>query len=331
MTSRWTGFRSALGSQMEAFLAQKRALGCRFRNEESPLRLLDRFLVERHVATIDDVTPAVIDAFLASRPRAAPHSYNQLLGIVTRLFDWLVAHEVVPHSPVHAKPRRTTACRLPFLFDPPTARRLLEAAGTLPNTQNTRLRGPTYRTIFALLYGLGLRVGEVARLRISDVDLARQVLVVRETKFAKSRLVPFGPRMGQVVAEYLDRRTPTPESDPSSGSAPAFSFRKGQPLSPCTISTIFHELVPRLALTIPDGTRPPTVHCLRHSFAVSTLLRWYRSGVDPGSRLLQLSTFLGHVNPQSTAVYLTITTELLTEASQRFERWAAPLVHEGAP
>ena len=89
--------------------------------------------------------------------------------------------------------------------------------------------------------------------------------------------------------------------------------------------------MPRLALTIPDGTRPPTVHCLRHSFAVSTLLRWYRSGVDPGSRLLQLSTFLGHVNPQSTAVYLTITTELLTEASQRFERWAAPLVDEGAP
>jgi site-specific recombinase XerD len=274
MTSRWTGFRSALGSQMEAFLAQKRALGCRFRNEESPLRLLDRFLVERHVATIDDVTPAVIDAFLASRPRAAPHSYNQLLGIVTRLFDWLVAHEVVPHSPVHAKPRRTTACRLPFLFDPPTARRLLEAAGTLPNTQNTRRRGPTYRTIFALLYGLGLRVGEVARLRISDVDLARQVLVVRETKFAKSRLVPFGPRMGQVVAEYLDRRTPTPESDPSSGSAPAFSFRKGQPLSPCTISTIFSRARasprvdhPRWHETAHRSLSAPLV-CRQHAVAV---------------------------------------------------------------
>ncbi|HTE85717.1 MAG TPA: tyrosine-type recombinase/integrase, partial [Dehalococcoidia bacterium] len=111
-------------------------------------------------------------------------------------------------------------------------------------------------------------------------------------------------------------------------SVPVFSFRKGQPVSPGTISTIFHELVPHLALSIPDGTRPPTVHCLRHSFAVGTLLRWYRSGVDPGSRLLQLSTFLGHVNPESTAVYLTITTDLLTEASRRFERWAAPLIQE---
>ena len=145
MTSRWTGFHSALGPRLAAFLAQKRALGCRFRNEESPLRLLDRFLVEQHIETNDYITPAVIDAFLASRPRASPHSYNQLLGIVTRLFDWLVAHDVVSQSPVHATPRRTTASRLPFLFDPPTARRLLDAAGALPNTQNTALRGPTYR------------------------------------------------------------------------------------------------------------------------------------------------------------------------------------------
>jgi integrase len=89
--------------------------------------------------------------------------------------------------------------------------------------------------------------------------------------------------------------------------------------------------VSQLALPIPDGTRPPCVHSLRHSFAVGTLLRWYRNGIDPGSRLLQLSTFMGHVNPRSTAIYLTITTDLLTEASQRFERWAKPLIHEVTP
>ena len=109
---------------------------------------------------------------------------------------------------------------------------------------------------------------------------------------------------------------------------PVFSFRKSQPLSPCTISTVFHELVSQLALPVPDGTRPPCVHSLRHSFAVGTLLRWYRDGSDPGARLLQLSTFMGHVNPRSTAVYLTITSDLLTEASQRFERWAEPLIHK---
>jgi site-specific recombinase XerD len=331
MTSRWTGFRSPLASGIEMFLAHKRALGCRFQTEESPLRLLDRFLVEHAVRTIAAITPDVIDAFLVSRPRTAPHSYNQLLGTVARLFDWLVARNLVPRSPVQAKRKRTTASRLPYLFDPPTARRLLEVADTLPDTRNTPRRGLTYRTVFALLYGLGLRVGEVSRLRRGDVDLQRQLLIVRHTKFAKSRLVPFGPRIGHVVTEYLDRRMPTQRPDLSVASVPLFSFRKGQPVAPSTISTIFHELVSHLALRVPDGTRPPCVHCLRHSFAVGTLLRWYRDGLDPGSRLLQLSTFLGHVNPESTAVYLTVTMDLLTEASHRFERWAAPLIHPVTP
>jgi integrase len=331
MISRWTGFRSPLARGIELFLAHKRALGYHVRTTESGLRLLDRFLVEQHAEKIEAIMPAVIEAFLASRPRNAPHSFNQLLGIVTRLFDWLIARDLVSRSPMQAKPRRTTASRLPFLFDLPTARRLLDAAGALPDTCNTLRRGLIYRTMFALLYGLGLRVGEVARLRRKDVDLPRQLLVVRETKFAKSRLVPFGPRIGRLVADYLDLGMVTPRIGPLSAELPIFSFRKGQPVSPGTISTIFHELVSQLALPVPDGTRPPCVHSLRHSFAVGTLLRWYRNGVDPGSRLLQLSTFMGHVNPRSTAVYLTITTDLLTEASQRFERWVEPLLHKGTP
>jgi len=325
MTSRWTGFRSPLKAGMEMFLAHKRALGYQVRTTESVLRLLDRFLVEQSVETIEAVTPTVIEAFLASHPRPSPRSFNQLLGIVARLFDWLIARDLVPRSPVQAKPRRTTPSRLPFLFDPSTALRLLDAAGALPDTSNTPRRGLTYRTIFALLYGLGLRVSEVARFRMGDVDLRRQLLIVRETKFAKSRLVPFGPQMGKLLAGYLDR---TPRVGANS---PIFTFRKCQPVSPCTISTIFHELATQLALPIPDGTRPPCVHSLRHSFAVGTLLCWYRKGVDPGSRLLQLSTFMGHVDPSSTAVYLTITTELLTEASRRFECWVEPLIHQVTP
>ena len=84
-----------------------------------------------------------------------------------------------------------------------------------------------------------------------------------------------------------------------------------------------------LALPLPDGVSPPTLHGLRHSFAVGCLLRWYREGLDPGERLLQLSTFMGHVDPASTAVYLTITPELLAEANQRFEAFAAPAWSEG--
>lgn len=329
MKSAWTGFRSTLASHIEAFLAFKRALGCLFWVEERSLRLLDRFLVEQQVASSSDVTPDVIDAFLASRPRAAPRSYNHLRGTVARLFDWMVARDMMPRSPVRSRPRRVTQVRIPFLFDRASAQRLLDVARQLPDTPSTPLRGPTYFTIFALLYGLGLRVGEAAGLRIGDVDLMRQLLVIRQTKFSKSRLVPFGPRLATVLGDHLGRRAQ--QTGTLAPELPVFSLRAGHPVSSGTISLTFHHLLPRLGLAVPEGTASPRVHDLRHAFAVGTLLRWYRSGIDPRAKLLHLSTFLGHVDPTSTAVYLTITRALLDEAGRRFESWAAPVIGEAMP
>ena len=92
---------------------------------------------------------------------------------------------------------------------------------------------------------------------------------------------------------------------------------------------LFHDLVADLNLEVPDGVTTPRLHSLRHSFAVGCLTRWYRNGDDPTARLYQLSTFMGHVDPVSTAVYLTITTDLLTEANRRFETFASPAITEG--
>jgi site-specific recombinase XerD len=312
VTRRWTGFQSPLADGITQFLVHKRALGRRFHTEDKQLRLFDRFLVEQKIARLDDLTTEVITTFLAAHAWRRARSYNQLLGVLRRLCDWLVLHEILPRSPVQATPRRVTDRRLPYLFDPPTARRLLEVAAALPDQPRARHRGATYRTMFALLYGLGLRVGEVSRLRRTDVDLERRVLVIRGTKFGKSRLVPFGPRLSLVLDRYL-ALVPTTTPD-----APVFSFTRRGPIHPGTISQTFHHLIPRLGLTVPPGVAPPRLHDLRHAFAVSTVLRWYRAGVDLSGRLFHLATFLGHVNPSSTAVYITITDELLHEANQRF-------------
>ncbi len=326
MTQRPPVFQSPLAESIQAFLAHKRALARRYDVEEKTLRLLDRYLVERKLSAVEHITPDVIDAFLASRPRQRPRSYNHLLGVVARLFQWLVRQGLLTHSPLRAKPRRQTSQRLPFLFDQNSARRLLELAGSLPDNPRALLRGATYRLIFILLYGLGLRVGEVARLRRSDLDLDRKLLEIRLTKFSKNRLVPFGPRIAAQLQEYL--QTCEQYRGRLAPDAPVFSFLAGRGLNPGTISQTFHGLVPRLGLHIPPGTSPPRVHDLRHSFAVGTLLRWYRAGLNPGTRLLQLSTFLGHVDPTSTATYLTITHTLLQEANRRFEAFARTSIEE---
>ena len=313
-------------TEMTRYIEAKRAAGCRFENEQRTLKLLDRFLAQRNIRVLSQVTADLVDAFLASRPRAN-RSHNHLLGVVRRLFEWLVVHGVVKGSPVRAQPRPETQRRLPFLFSPAQARLLLVEAGRLPARSRGPRRGPTYRVVFALLYGLGLRVGEVSRLRYGDVQLDRDLLLIRDSKFGKSRLVPFGPRLGALLRDYLRERGGVLPPD-----APLFTFDGSRPIHTNSIRNAFRDhLLPRLGFVPPPGTSRPRVHDLRHSFAVGALLRWYRQGLDPAARLQHLSTFLGHVNPNSTAVYLTITAELLDEANKRFEAFAAPLIKERTP
>jgi len=323
MRRAYTELASPLAEPIRNFIAHKRALNRRFHCEEKALHLFDRYLAESGVDDVARVTPEVVEAFLASRPRQRPRSYNHLLGVVRRLFDWMVDQETIIASPLRLRPRRETARRIPYIFDLPQASRLLEIAASLPDNNRAPHRGITYATIFAVLYGLGLRVGKVARLTCSDVDLSRRLLVIRETKFGKSRLVPFGPRIAARLTTYINLKER--EVGALSAEMPAFSFTAGQSIHPGTVSQTFHALVPQLGLTVAAGVAPPRVHDLRHSFAVGTLLRWYREGLDPASKLLHLSTFLGHVNPASTATYLTITADLLQTASERFGRFATPL------
>ncbi len=313
MRTSGTDCSSPLAVDIQAFLKYKRALGCKYHNEDKALRLFGRFLVEEPIDHSSQVDSLLVEKFLASRQRDRPRSFNHLLSVISRFFAWMVSQGHLTVSPVRSKPRRQTSTRLPFLFSPGQARKLLTMARELPDNNRALRRGPTYYMIFALIYGLGLRVSEAAKLTREDVDTTRDLLIVRETKFGKTRLVPFGPRIAERLRNYLETR-------PAAG--PIFSFTGRDPVHPGTISQTFSRLWPRLGLEIPAGVSEPTVHGLRHAFAVETLLRWYREGIDPSRRLLQLSTFLGHVHPSSTAVYLTMTEQLLEAANERFEKFA---------
>lgn len=314
---------SPLATSIRAFLAHHRALGKRFDTEESGLRLLDRYLMEQVIDSLEAITPTLLVDFLRSRPRSRPRSYNHLLSVLKRFFRWLEIQEVLVPSPLRAQPRRDTSQRTPFLFKPEQVARLLELARDLPDGPHAHRRGMTYRMIFAVMYALGLRVGEVTRLSRKDIDWDRQCLVIRQGKFAKSRLVPFGPRLKAALQEYL--RVQETDTAPLSPEDPVFSLAKDRrrTMSAHRISHTFQQLIPDLEVNTAPGVAAPRLHCLRHSFAVATLLRWYRTGADPAARLNYLSAFLGHVNPVSTAVYLTITADLLEQASVRFERFAA--------
>lgn len=324
-------FQSFLGPDIEQFLAHKRSLGRRYDVEEKTLALLDAYLLKNQIGSLAEVTAAVVDKFLLSRPRLRPRSYNHLRCTVGRLFSYLVDRGKLAKTPLRSPPRRARYERTPFIFDTAAAKRLLALAEALPSKGGTMERGSTYFGLFAVLYGLGLRVGEACRLRIKDVDLERRLLMIQETKFYKSRLVPFGPKLGALLARHLRQRESLFTGSAPSGEQPLFSLRGGRPINPCSISQTFHALVPRLHLQILPGITPPHLHDLRHAFAVGALTRWYRLGQDPQAKLLTLSTFMGHGDISSTAVYLTTTPELLEQANRRFKAFAAATLREDLP
>lgn len=312
---------SFLADKINDYINYKRAMARKFDNEEHSLRLLDRYLFKnQRIKTIRQLKPAIINDFLNSRQRANSQSYNLLLGIVRCFFNWLVSQEWIDRSPVTARPKKTTLQYVPFIFKNSEVMKLLKLASLLPSKPNALHRSEIYSLIFTLMYGMGLRVGEVSRLLKEDIDMDRKLLIIRNTKFSKNRLVPFGPRLEIKLSIYMKQRETW--SGPWKHDSPLFSFSDDYtlPIGKRTISRTFRLLLPKLHLSVPPGVSQPRLHCLRHSFAVASLLRWYKSGLNPSRRLFHLSTFMGHADPSSTAWYLTITDELLQEANLRFER-----------
>ena len=170
-----------------------------------------------------------------------------------------------------------------------------------------------------------MREGEAVRLDRDDVDLEQGLLTIRDSKFGKSRQVPVHPSTVDALAGYARRRDARrPRRDgrrhhqPPSG-ASFFTSTTGTRLLRDNVSTVFGCLVRDAGLTWSGHPRPPRCHDLRHSFAVNTLIRWYRQGLDVEQRLPLLSTYLGHVAPKSTYWYLSAVPELLELIADRLD------------
>ena len=174
------------------------------------------------------------------------------------------------------------------------------------------MRAATYETLFGLLAATGLRIGEALRLDRSDVDVAAGVLLVRRSKFGKSRQVPLQPSTVDALERYRHRRRqffPNPKTDSF-----FVSLHGTRVIYECVWPT-FRRLCTEAAIGT-GAAVTPRIHDFRHAFAVRTLLDWYRAGVDVQSRLAWLSTYLGHGEPRYTYSYLSAAPELLAYAAR---------------
>ena len=219
------------------------------------------------------------------------------------------ATEVPPDDVLSRRYRRIP----PYLYSPGEITALMNAAGVLAPA----LRAATWRTLIGLLAVTGMRQGEACRLRPGRRRPGTGTLVIRDSKFGKSRLVFLHPTAVAALRAYeqaRDRAFPEPEA------ATFLVNSRGGPLDGHNLQHTFAALVAAAGIQAPPGQRAPRLHDLRHAFTVATMLDWYRDGGDVQARLPLLSTWLGHVDPKSTYWYLQAVPELLALAAGRLEQ-----------
>lgn len=295
--------------QLADYLRIRRSLGYKLERAE---KLLGQFLDYLERLGADRVTVEQALAW-AQLPAGDANWWASRLSAVRGFAAYLhaldPAHELPPADLLPRRPRRAT----PYLYSDQELAALIAATSGL----RSELRQATYRTLIGLLAVTGMRVGEAIRLDRDDLDLQHGVLTVREGKFGKSRELPLHPSTVKALRTYLrrrDRHEPGPET-PAVLISPA-----GTRLLYCNVNHTFLGLVKQAGMRPRSASCRPRLHDLRHTFAVRTLLEWYRAGVDVQARLPLLSTYLGHVHPGATFWYLSAAPELLTLAGGRLER-----------
>ena len=251
-----------------------------------------------------------------SLTRYRANKYAALAGF----YRYAISRSYASCSPLPDNEPKKPPVAPPYIYTHDEVRRLFDAID-VERSRAIQLDAPTFRTLLLLLYGAGLRRTEALQLTLADVDLSGAVLTVNNSKFYRSRLVPVGAQLAAAIEAYatLRSRRPLPQ-----GSASSFlANRDGTPLAKRTVNGAFVGLLRVARIDGSDSKRQsPRLHSLRHTFATNRLTAWYRQGADVQRLLPVLSTYLGHQDLTGTQVYLSMTPELLQQASLRFERYA---------
>lgn len=300
-------FKSRFADHLESYIKLRRSLGFKFENQSYVLRHFDDYVAERNHRGLLTQALALEFAMHANASRAQRGRRYQ---VVRHFSGYLAVHE--PETP-HLDPK---ALLLPkdrppaYIYSDEELNTLLELARNV--SARNPIRSVTLHAMLGLAIATGMRLSEIVRLDNADVDFDRQTLWIRQTKFAKDRLIPIHRTTTQVLHDYaIARDLRYPEARCSA----LFVNMRRSRFSSHTLSLSLVSLLEKANITTLAGVHP-RFHDLRHTFAVKRLTTWYRQGADVQALLPALATYMGHVHYSDTAYYLKATPELLRLAAE---------------
>ncbi len=297
-----------LQTALVEYLAVRRSLGFKLARDGL---LLEQFVSFCQRAGASRVTSELALAWVSAPVNASPGWLAIRLTVVRGFARWLQASDPATEVPPTGwlPPRRRAT---PYLYSADDVAALLAAARRV----HWPLSAASYETLIALLAVTGLRIGEAIRLDRSDLSPGEGLLTIAGSKSGTSRQLLLHPSTVDALSCYLRRRG---KLSPAPGGPALFVHPAGNRLNYPAVQQMFKVLLGRAGIQPRPGRRPPTIHGLRHSFAVNTLIRWYREGADVQARLPQLSTWLGHADPRWSYWYLSASPELFALAAERLQ------------
>jgi integrase/recombinase XerD len=301
--------------RLRDYLAVRRSLGSDLSSAERILRRFTEFADREGAA---HVTGELFLHWQQQFGAAGSNTWARRFSTVRVFATWLQGldprTEVPPPGLISTKQRRPR----PYIYTDDQIAAIVSAAARLPSAYG--LRGWTCATLFGLIAATGLRVKEALGLDDHDVDLAQAVLSVRHGKNRRCRTVPVAQSVAARLAAYRAERTRIL----GAGRVAFFLFERGGRPTDGGARYNFAQVCQRIGLREQQAFhkhgRGPRIHDLRHTFAVRTIMDWYRRGLDPDREMLKLSTYLGHAAPELTYWYIEAIPELLQLACERAER-----------
>jgi integrase len=302
-----SGIRQSIGD----YLDLRRALGYKLQLHEA---LLDSFASYMEAHRTTSITTELVLRWATLPTEVQPVHWARRLSVVRGFAQFLSASVPTTEVPPPYLLRAHFERKPPYIYTSDEIQALLKAAEGLKSRMGLRAR--TCVTALGLLVVTGIRVGELLGLDQNDVDLSGAVLTIREGKFGKSRLVPIHPSTRDALAAYAafrDQALPHPRT------TKFFRGEHGGALSKWALRTMFVQASCQVGLRKPTDHRGPRLHDFRHRFAVSTLMAWYRAGMDVEQKLPVLSTYLGHVHVTDTYWYLSAVPDLMSIVVEKLE------------
>jgi integrase len=314
-------FGSVLGDLMRNHIALMRTRGFRYETQARYFWRFDRFL-QSHPELACEPVSVMLQHWSAVNP--TPNHVAECERLARALGK--AQHHLDPSIELKcpdSRPQQQVAqqWRRPYIYSPQEIRRLLDIARTYPSPR-APLRPVSCYTMLVLAYCAGLRLGELARLNVADVDLQSGAIHIRETKFFKSRILPLTNSALLALREYLEARCKT-KAPQSPDSALFWHDRGNGRYTHQGIAWVLVDILRRAGIKPTKGKTGPRIHDLRHAMVVNRILEWYRAGVNPQEKLPFLATYLGHRDIHSTLVYITVTQDLLQQANERFRAFGA--------